>query len=227
MSIDRTTERVATSAEQIPIDDRVTLTSVETAYRRMAPIYDWVFNGVFQQGRREALRAIAAAPGERILEVGVGTGLTLRHWPAHAAVTGIDLSPEMLARAEKVRQRRRLENVRLRLMNAQAMDFPDSTFAAVAAMYVVSVAPNLDALMAEMRRVCVPGGRICIVNHFRQDRGALAWIERQMAPYAKALGWDAALPIERITERVGLRIRSIRRVNLGGYWRLIEAENVK
>jgi phosphatidylethanolamine/phosphatidyl-N-methylethanolamine N-methyltransferase len=210
-----------------PNEHRLTQASVLTAYRRMAPIYDWVFDACFAHGRRQAIAALSRGEGRRVLEVGVGTGLSLRQWPRDFSVTGIDLSAEMLQRAEKARQRFQLTNVTLKVMDAQAMEFPDDSFDSVAAMYVVSVAPDLSALLREMRRVCRPGGAICIVNHFEHENRMLRWFEESLSGYAGVLGFDSALPISRITELDGFRVQSIRPVNWGGFWSLIVAENVK
>jgi phosphatidylethanolamine/phosphatidyl-N-methylethanolamine N-methyltransferase len=210
-----------------PTAQPLTRLAVLSAYRRMAPVYDWVFGACFAQGRRNVIATLSRVPGRRVLEVGVGTGLSLRHWPRNFEITGIDLSPDMLRRAELARRRHRLHNVTLQLMDAQAMEFPDDSFDKVAAMYVVSVVPDLHALLREMRRVCRPGGRICIVNHFEHRNGLVRRFERKLSRHASFLGFDAALPLRRVTETDGLRILDVRPANWGDYWSLIEAENVK
>lgn len=207
--------------------NRVTHATVIAAYRRMAPVYDWMFDVFFRPGRRAAVAALELRPGERVLEVGVGTGLTLRYWPSDVRITGIDLSPEMLARAHQARIRHRRPDVELRQLDAQATDFPDNHFDAVAALYVASVVPDVTALVREMRRICRPGGRIVIVNHFAQHRPLFRWIERAAASHAGFLGFDTALPLEAVTRSGGLRPREIRGVNWGGLWSLVLADNEK
>lgn len=192
----------------------------------MAPAYDWIFGLSFAAGRRAAIKAVDLQPGERVLEVGVGTGLSLRRWPRTAEVVGIDLSPHMLARAERAKARRGLHHVHLHLMDAQATTFPDNHFDAVAAMYVASVVPDLDALLAEMRRVCRPKGRIVIVNHFSKT-GPMRWLERATERYAGLMGFNPSLNLSQVTEAPGLRVQSVEPVNLGGYWTLVCAENIK
>ncbi len=205
----------------------LTAASVLAAYRRMAPVYNWLFGACYQAGQRRAVAALDSRAGDRILDVGVGTGTALRHWHPRAEVHGIDLSPHMLAHAERERRRRRLSGVRLSVMDAQATTYPDSHFDKVAAMYVVSVVPNPGALLREMRRVCKPGGRIAIVNHFEHENGLLRRLERALAEYAGLLGFNAALPLAHVTDAPGLRICRIESVNWGGYWTLIEAQNLK
>ncbi len=210
-----------------PSAEPLTRLAVLSAYRRIAPVYDWVFGACFAQGRRNVIAALTRAPGRRVLEVGVGTGLSLRHWPKEFDITGIDFSPDMLRRAELARRRHRLHNVTLQLMDAQAMEFADDSFDKVAAMYVASVVPDLHALLREVRRVCRPGGRICFVNHFEHKNGLVRRFERKLSAYACFLGFDATLPLRRVTEADGLRILSVHPANWGNYWTLIEAENVK
>ena len=193
----------------------------------MAPAYDWLFGPSFANGRKAAVETLAVRPGERTLEVGIGTGLSLPRWPRDAEVVGIDVSPDMLKRAQRIKARHQLDHVQLHLMDAQATSFPDDHFDAIAAMYVVSVVPDLDALLTEMRRVCRPGGRIVIVNHFAKTVGPLRWLERGLEKYAPLLGFNTALPLQRVTETKGLRVRAVSPVNLAGYWTLVSAENVK
>lgn len=215
-------------APSLPLNGkRMTHATVVAAYRRMAPLYDWMFDACFRAGRRAAVAALALRPGERVLEVGVGTGLTLPYWPPYACITGIDLSPDMLRRAQAARQRHRRPDIELRLLDAQATDFPDNHFDAVAALYVVSVVPDVSALLREMRRVCRPGGRIVIVNHFAQQHPTLRWIERAAAAHAGFLGFDTALPLDAVINGAGLRPREIRRVNWAGLWSLLLADNEK
>lgn len=205
----------------------MTASSVTSAYRRMAPVYNWLFTACFSEGRRRAVELLEQAPGDRVLEVGVGTGLTLPLWHRATRLTGIDLSPEMLRRAEAVRHKHRLERVHLRVMDAQATDFADNQFDKIAALYVVSVVPDLAELIQEMRRVCKPGGRIVIVNHFSHPHRAVRWLESRLSDHAGALGFNSALPLDRITGAAGLRILRTCPVNWGGYWTLVEAENLK
>lgn len=206
---------------------KLTLAKVRSAYQRWAPVYDRLFGACFRAGQRRAVEVLASAAGERILEVGVGTGLALPYWHRGAQVTGIDVSERMLQRAAHVRTRHRLNHVTLRLLDAQATDYPDNHFDKIAAMYVVSVVPNVPALLAEMRRVCKPGGRIVIVNHFAHPHPVINRLERMLADHAALLGFNTAMPAEIVTRMSGLRIHRVQQVNWGGYWTLIEAENLK
>ena len=166
--------------------------AVTKSYARWAPVYDRTFGAATTRGRRAAVDHINASGAERVLEVGVGTGLALPYYRAGLKVTGIDFSAEMLAKARDRVDRERLDAVEaLRQMDARALDFPDETFDAVAAMHVISVVPEPERVMAEIARVLRPGGEVVITNHFARDRGLLARLERISAPFADLLGWHS------------------------------------
>lgn len=170
--------------------------SVRNAYRRWAPIYDFTFGQIADAGRRHAVKIINRRKG-RVLEVGVGTGLSLPCYGSHLTITGIDLSPEML---EKARGRaKKLDNVEgLHEMDASALAFPDESFETVVAMYVMTVVPDPEKVMRELSRVCRPDGQVLLVNHFSADDGMRGWVERRMAPFADKLGWHPVFDIERV-----------------------------
>ncbi|MEM6724051.1 MAG: class I SAM-dependent methyltransferase, partial [Bacteroidota bacterium] len=172
--------------------------AIVSAYRRYAPIYDVVFGKVFDPGRKTVLDQLKCQSGEHILEVGVGTGLSLPSYPDYCQVKGIDISPEMLDKAaEKVRD---LDHVDVMVMDAQNMSFPDNHFDKLALMYVVSVVPDHQQLMREVKRVCKPGGDIVILNHFTSEAGPMRWIEKGFSRVSDKLGWhpdfDAQLFVE-------------------------------
>jgi phosphatidylethanolamine/phosphatidyl-N-methylethanolamine N-methyltransferase len=190
------------SAEQRSLD----LTSVREAYKRWAPVYDTTFGVVASAGRRTSVELINQRRGN-VLEVGVGTGLSLPHYAPYLKVTGIDLSPEMLEKARERVAKAGLMNVEgLYEMDAAHLNFADNSFTTVVAMYVMTVVPDPDKVMAELERVCVPGGEVMVVNHFSQDDGARGWVERKMAPFADRLGWHPVFPIDRVMGRPNLSL---------------------
>lgn len=196
-------------------------------YRRYARNYDLYFGAVFQPGRRGVIDRMQCQPGERILEVGVGTGLSLPLYPPHVQVTGIDISQEMLARAESRRQRLSLHHVTLRCLDAEHMDFPDDSFDKVVAMYVVSVAPDPVRLVDEMRRVCKPGGTLYIVNHFHHPHRLIGTIERLSAPLSRLLGFHPDFSLDDFLRDTRLVVVEKTPVNLCGFWTLLTAHNNK
>jgi phosphatidylethanolamine/phosphatidyl-N-methylethanolamine N-methyltransferase len=198
-----------------------TASPVKAAYRRLAPVYDWVFGPSLEKGRRAALRAAQARPGDSVLEVGVGTGLSLQHWDPQCKVTGIDLSAEMLKRAKMLCQSRGLHHVELNAMDAQNMNFPDNHFDKIVAMYVVSVVEDPAALMREILRVAKPGARVVIVNHFEHRHPWVRALERSIARATGLIGFNAALPLDPVIETDGLRVLDVVPANWLGYWSLI------
>jgi phosphatidylethanolamine/phosphatidyl-N-methylethanolamine N-methyltransferase len=197
-------------------------------YRLFSGSYDIVFGPVFHPGRKEAVRIANDRPGQRILEVGVGTGLSLPHFRADSRVTGVDVSAEMLEKARRRASRRNLAHVEgLHVMDAENLDFPDNSFDAVLALYVASVVPNPARFAAEMRRVCIPGGTIVVVNHFTSENGLARFLEKRMAPLARHIGFHSDFPLDTFRRDSRLSIREIRPSNLFGYWKLLRCVNEK
>ena len=197
-------------------------------YRLFSGSYDIVFGPVFHPGRKDAVRIANDRPGQRILEVGVGTGLSLPHFRPDSRVTGIDVSAEMLAKAQRRAERLGLDHVdSLQVMDAENLEFSDSSFDAVLALYVASVVPNPARFAAEMRRVCIPGGTIVVVNHFTSENLLLRLIEKRLARVARHIGFDADFPFDAFQRDSRLSIREVRPSNLFGYWKLLRCVNEK
>lgn len=197
-------------------------------YRLFSGSYDFVFGPIFHPGRKAAVRIANNLPGQRILEVGVGTGLSLPYFRPDSEVTGIDVSAEMLAKAKTRVARRRLAQVKaLQVMDAEQTSFADSSFDAVLALYVASVVPNPARFAAEIRRVCRPGGTIVIVNHFTSDNWLVSRFEKALAPLAGKIGFHADFPLDDFIEVGKLAVRDIRPSNLFGYWKLLRCVNDK
>jgi phosphatidylethanolamine/phosphatidyl-N-methylethanolamine N-methyltransferase len=197
-------------------------------YRLFSGSYDIVFGPVFHPGRKEAVRIANDRPGQRILEVGVGTGLSLPHFRPDSRVTGIDISTEMLAKARSRAERLRLTHVEaLHVMDAENLDFPDNSFDAVLALYVASVVPNPTRFAAEMRRVCIPGGTIVVVNHFTSDNALLRFMEKRLAHLARHIGFHSDFPFDAFLRESRLSVRQVKPSNLFGYWKLLRCVNHK
>jgi phosphatidylethanolamine/phosphatidyl-N-methylethanolamine N-methyltransferase len=180
--------------------------SVRHAYRRWAPVYDFTFGTVAEAGRKHAVKIINRRRG-RVLEVGVGTGLSLPCYEKHLTVTGIDLSPEMLDKARSRVERQRLGNVAgLHEMDAGALAFADESFDTVVAMYVMTVVPDAEKVMRELERVCATGGEVILVNHFSQEEGVRGYVERRLAPLANSIGWHAVFTLDRVLVCEDLRL---------------------
>jgi len=186
---------------------------VTKAYARWAPIYDLVFGKVFDAGRKASIAA-ADRVGGRVLDVGVGTGLSLTDYAPTTRICGVDLSEPMLRKAQTRRAALRLDHVEvLGVMDAQRLAFADDTFDAVVAQYVVTTVPHPEQALDEFVRVLKPGGELIVVNHIGAERGPRKWFELGFAPLARRLGWRPEFPWARMTawERANGRVRLIER----------------
>jgi phosphatidylethanolamine/phosphatidyl-N-methylethanolamine N-methyltransferase len=197
--------------------------AVKAAYRRYASFYDALFGPVLQPGRKALLEALECRPGDRVLEVGVGTGLSLPLYPPFVRVTGVDLSREMLEKARTRVERRALSNVEgLHEMDAQAMDFPDASFDKIVAMYVVSVVQEPARLLAELHRVCTPNGEIFLVNHVRSSNPILGAVERGLARFSDQIGFHPDFDLHSLVNG-SARIEHISNVNF--LWKVMRVRN--
>lgn len=194
---------------------------LQRLYDRAAGVYDVICGALLQPGRERAIRVIPAAPGTRVLELGIGTGLTIPLYPTGTRVIGVDLSASMLAKA-----RRRAFRSPARVMLAQAdagrLPFGDEAFDVVLVPYAISVVPDPQAVAREARRVCRTGGHVMFLNHFLSDSPFGARLERWLAPVGRLLAFRADLALEPLLSGAGLRAVSIERVNRPPLWTLVD-----
>ncbi len=200
---------------------------VKRAYKFYAPAYDFVFDWIFHPGREQAMRLLDVKRTDPVLEVGIGTGLNLPLYPTHCHITGIDLSEEMLEKAQDKVIELGLISVTLKVMDATVMDFGDSEFDSAVATYTISAVPDPVGVLREMRRVVKPGGSIVLLNHFRSERRVVGRLEDLVSPVCTRLGWKSNLPFEPLLKQVGLIPDLSTKVNLFNGWRLIKCVNRK
>lgn len=198
--------------------------AVRTAYRRWAGIYDRMFGKVFEAGRSAAVERINRQGGQRVLEVGVGTGLSLPQYRRDNRIVGIDLSTDMLKIARQRQADLNLANVDALLeMDAGQLAFADDSFDVVVAMYVMTVVPDPPAALAELERVCRPGGQILIINHFEAlEPGPRRMVERALGRFSRDLGWRPDYPMETLMAGSGLELVGIDPVPPFGLFSFVE-----
>lgn len=173
-------------------------TAVQKAYARWAPHYDISFGLISDYGRQETIKIINQKPGH-VLEIGVGTGLALPNYAPHMRVTGIDLSEDMLKRAQKRADKAGLRNIHaLECKDATSTGYEDNSFDSAVAMYVMSVAPEPEKILAEIARIVKPGGEIYLLNHFASDNKRLHFVEKLTAPLCRFIGWHSTFQKERV-----------------------------
>ncbi len=197
--------------------------TVKRAYAILTPVYDILFNKIFHSGRVAAIDLLEIKPGDRILEIGVGTGLNLPLFPRDCSVTGIDISTEMLQKARERTRELGLTNVTLGLMDASNLEFPDNAFDHVLATYVISAVPDPVKTLLEMRRVCGPNGHLVILNHFRSENPILGAVEWMLAPVCTRIGFKTDLKLKPLLEKAALSPDQMHCVNvlMMNGWRLV------
>ena len=204
----------------------LSVTAVETdfvagVYEKLASVYDLVFGPTLHAGRLQAMQRMAISPNDRILEVGVGTGINLGLYPKDCKVTGIDLSENMLEKAHDRVAEKAMRNVRLLQMDATRLSFDDAAFDIVYAPYLISVVPDPVAVAREMKRVCRPGGRIIVLNHFRSPNRIMSWAERLISPLTIHIGFKSDLDLPGFLAQAELQPVSIEKVNIPPIWSLV------
>lgn len=175
-------------------------------YYRLANCYDAVFAPFFQARAEATIRSLNIPAGAKVLEIGVGTGLSLAAYPPHADVTGVDLSPHMLERARDKVQRHTWRHIDLLEMDACHLEFAADSFDYVMAFHIVSVVPDLGRLMREIARVCRPGGQIAIINHLRSERPWIAAAVDALEPLTHRLGWHTRLGFDELCAAAPLTV---------------------
>jgi phosphatidylethanolamine/phosphatidyl-N-methylethanolamine N-methyltransferase len=191
--------------------DEIDIRSVAKAYARWAPVYDVVFGAVFAHGRKASIAA-AERVGGRILDVGIGTGISLTGYAPTTCLVGVDYSEPMLRKAKaRVREHRLAHVEALAVMDAQHLAFRDAWFDAVVAQYVITAVPDPERTLDEFARVTRPGGEIILVNHLGAETGLRRVFEQGFAPIARRLGWRPEFGWDRLA-RWAERHRGVRLV---------------
>ena len=192
-------------------------------YHEFADWYERVFERFFGPRIQQTVCDLAIPAGSQVLEVGVGTGLSLAAYPSHAAVTAIDLSPEMLALAQQKVDEHGWDHIALREMNALDLEFADASFDYVTSYHVVSVVPNHRRMMQEMVRVCKPQGTLVLINHFRSPRRWVAAPIDLLDPLTRRLGWRTTVSVPALLADLPLQLESDSKTSWNSLFRILIA----
>ncbi|MBI3611378.1 MAG: methyltransferase domain-containing protein [Nitrospirae bacterium] len=200
---------------------------VTKVYSVYSGFYDLLFGKIFHDSRVAAINLLGLRSGDRVLEVGVGTGLSLPLYPRNCTVIGIDLTGPMLVKGAKKIQRLGLGHIHLQQMDATHMAFGDSLFDAVLAAYVMSTVPDPRQVLAEMSRVCRPGGRIVLLNHFSNGNRLISRVEKTISPLCTWIGFRSDLCLKSLLDETCLDVEQNLKVNPFNYWHIVQCVNRK
>jgi phosphatidylethanolamine/phosphatidyl-N-methylethanolamine N-methyltransferase len=201
--------------------------SIERVYSAYSGFYDIVFGRFFHKSRAEAIQLLEIQDGDKVLEVGVGTGLSLPYYPRICRVTGIDFCGPMLEKGRQRVSESRLHHIELKQMDAMKMEFEDNAFDAVFAAYVITAVPDPRQVLSEMIRVCKPLGKIVLLNHFQNGNRFISICEKAVSPLCKRIGFRADLPLPSLLEGTPLRVEHTGSVRPLNYWKVVQCTNRK
>lgn len=203
------------------------LESIKKIYAGYSSVYDALFKRFFYPRIKHAITYMDIQPGDRILDVGVGTGLSLSVFPRYCKVIGIDLSTEMLRKAKEKIEENRLDNIKVMGMDAMSVGFRDDSFDKVFISHVVSVVPDPYKVMQEVKRVCRKGGQVVVVNHFKSKNKLVETVEKIINPVCKKIGWRSDLCLNEFIDRSGLNVKEKYMLKKLDFWHILFATNDK
>ena len=198
---------------------------IEKVYNYYSHFYDQIFGKIVNSGREMTPRLLELSPQSQLLEVGVGTGLSIPTLPRNVEITGIDLSAKMLERARVRVKSLGLENIKLLRMDATHLDFSDDSFDRVLAAYFISTVPDPVRVILEMKRVCRSGGFLVFLNHFCSENVLLGGLEKLVSPFCYRIGFRTDLEVHSLMEECGLKIESKTPIDFLGHWQAVRCVN--
>ncbi len=194
-------------------------------YSLYSYFYDSFFGAIFHPGLRAASELMNIQPGERVLEVGIGTGMSLSLYPDNVEVVGIDINQDMIKQAGEKKQRMSYTNVKLCITDATEMGFKDNYFDKVIASHSITVIPKPDETLKELKRVCKEDAEFFFLNYSGSDDNVVARIEKAWSPIRSRLGLGKAIDLEGLLQKANFKIDFKNRVNIFKLFQLIKCSN--
>lgn len=195
-------------------------------YSELSHLYDRLFSNVFADRIHHVLHSLALPEGAEVLEVGIGTGLSVEAYPHDCKVTGVDLAAEMLEKAKEKIKGQGLNHIRVQQMDAMALEFADDSFDYTMGFHVISVVPDVHRCLAEMVRVTKPGGHIVIINHFRSENRLLSALDTLIEPITRRIGWHT-LDFHETIDGYPLAIEQRYKLSPNSLFTILVARNTK
>jgi len=196
-------------------------------YSDLAPLYDKIFGKIFYSRLSHVIKTLKLPQGAKVLELGVGTGTSFPAYPVHCEVIGVDLAPDMLAHARTKIRNNGWTHLKVLKMDALHLDFLDDSFDYIMAFHVVTVVPDPIRMMEEAQRVCRPGGRIVIVNHFTSESAILGSLTEALDPVTRRLGWRTDLKLDPFVRATQLKIDKVYKLSKLSLYTVLEGYNEK
>ncbi|MGE0823590.1 MAG: class I SAM-dependent methyltransferase [Candidatus Binatia bacterium] len=196
-------------------------------YSDFSRFYEKIFSPFFEKRIHSVIRDLQIPPGAKVLEVGVGTGLSMSAYPTHCEVTGIDLAADMLEHAQQKALENGWHHFRLLEMDALNLQFAENTFDYVLSFHVISVVPDPVRMMQEIHRVCKPDGTVVIINHFRSTKPVIGPLVGSLTPITRRLGWNASLRLTEAFDGVPVQIQQCFKTSPFSLFTVVVAENRK
>jgi len=205
----------------------VQVENIKRIYTKYSDSYDFIFKKLFQPRIARVIAQMGIQPGDHVLEVGVGTGLSFPFYPDYCRVTGVDLCYDMLEKAQGKIRRNNFSHIQLKAMDAAALGFEDNSFDFVLAAFVISVVPDPIQVVSEIKRVCKDQARIAIVNHFKSQNKFVGILEELVNPLCTRIGWKSNLELEYLIEKSNLKVDRVTKWKKNDLWTMIFAVNCK
>lgn len=200
---------------------------IKRIYSNYSNFYDLIFKQFFLPRQKYVINQMGIRPDDKILDVGVGTGLSLPIYPKFCKVTGIDLSEKMLNKAHKKVRKYDLRNITLKQMDAMELQFEDNTFDQVIASFVISVVPDPIRVISEMKRVCKNNCNLILINHFQSNNKFMAKIEDLVNPICRKIGWRTDIDLDNLIVESNLQVNSRYKMKKFDLWKVVLAVNNK
>jgi len=201
--------------------------STRKIYNIQAYFYDELAGGLIRRRQRNAIGRMEIKPGDRVLDIGIGTGMSLETYPRHCNVVGIDIAEGMLKKAQNRIVEGKMDNASLAIADAMFMPFKENTFDHILISHVVTVVSDPVCLLNHMKRVGKPGCRIVIINHFQSGFRLMAWLEKVLCPFFVKVGWKSDLNLHELLQEVELEVDFRYKIRNFDFWDIVFLRNNK